>query len=164
MEWLEAREQCVALVQGSAWARLDGDLQCSRRVPQHRARLGGIPLCGQHVNAAKRYGALELTEGRTLILERERSEEEPRLEIVTARVVTNVSHLQRVERGSVTHDQLATQLAVRLCGSPPMPQLVAHLAANDTLMRIAARDMDQAARIMAATVGRKVDPQAENRE
>ncbi len=90
--------QCEALVDGSAWGRLHGSLQCvrdGRPVPE----LAGVRLCWQHEQKAERDGELLLTGGRTLAVERRWSADGWRREIVGAVVLDNVTHLDRRRDG-----------------------------------------------------------------
>ena len=86
--------QCEALVEGSAWGRLDGSVQCARDGPP-KPQLGGVRLCWQHEQKAERHGELLLTGGRTLAVERSWSEDGWRREIVGAAILGNVTHLDR---------------------------------------------------------------------
>ena len=89
-----AWRQCEALVEGSAWGRLGGSLQCARDgspIPE----LAGACLCWQHEQKAERDGELLLTGGRTLAVERRWSEDGWRREVVGVAILGNVTHLDR---------------------------------------------------------------------
>ena len=90
-------EQCEALVEGSAWGRLSGSLQCTREGRPIR-ELAGACLCWQHGQKAERDGELLLTGGRTLVVEREWSADGWRREVVGAAILGNVTHLDRRHR------------------------------------------------------------------
>ncbi len=92
----DAWSQCEALVEGAAWLRLGSSSRCAR-VGSPRPALAGVSLCWQHEEKAQRYGELELTEGRTLVIDREWVDAWSR-KIVGVRVVANVTHLDRAKQ------------------------------------------------------------------
>ena len=92
----DAWSQCEALVEGAAWKWLGGSPQCAR-VGYPRSALAGISLCWQHEQKAERSGDLELTGGRTLVLDQEWVDEWTR-KLVGVRIVANVTHLDRAKQ------------------------------------------------------------------
>lgn len=84
---------CEALTKMVAWRRTDEERQCSR-AGFEEVQLAGAFLCRQHAELAERYGELEMTGGRTVVLEQEWSDDRWRRIITSARVVRNVSRFR----------------------------------------------------------------------